>query len=229
MTGDPSRSSSDPLTRPLYTFAEADRLAGVTRGTAQRWLTGYAYYGARGERVVQPPVTPGPGGAGGVSFTDLVEIVAIGRLKERDFSLTAIRRIVENCQQILGVPRPLTTLRFKTGGREIFVDQGAVLLEVGRRKGMRAWERVLRPYLETLDYREDGAARRWWPLGRHEPILVDPDYGFGLPVVAHSGVRTEIILERFRAGDLDKQIADDFEVSAEEVQRALQFELQRAA
>ena len=29
------------LTRPLYTYAEAERLAGVTRGTSSRWLKGY--------------------------------------------------------------------------------------------------------------------------------------------------------------------------------------------
>jgi hypothetical protein len=29
------------LMRPLYSFAESDRLAGVTRGTSRRWLKGY--------------------------------------------------------------------------------------------------------------------------------------------------------------------------------------------
>ncbi len=48
-------------------------------------------------------------------------------------------------------------------------------------------------------------------------------------MIADSGVRTEIILERFRAGDLNEQIAADFNVTALEVQRALQFESQRAA
>lgn len=229
MRPEPDRETTDPLRRPLYTFAEADRLARVTRGTAQRWLTGYAYSRPGRARVVQPPVTPGLGVDGAVSFTDLVEIVAIGRLKEQRFSLKAIRRIVENCQELLGVSRPLTALRFKTSGREVFVDQGDVLLEVGRHKRMRAWESVLRPFLETLDYNADAVAARWWPLGRAVPILVDPEYAFGIPVIAGSGVRTEIILERSRAGDLADEIAADFNVSNLEVQRALQFELQRAA
>mgnify|MGYP003947620521 CR=1 FL=1 len=59
--------------------------------------------------------------------------------------------------------------------------------------------------------------------------MVDPDYGFGYPVIADSGVRTEIILERFKAGDLEKQIAEDFNVDPIDVERALQFELNRAA
>lgn len=213
---------------PLYNYADADRLAGVSRSTSRRWLAGYRYQAPSGERVVQPPVTPGIERRGVVSFVDLVEIVAIGRLRERGFSLRAIRQVVQNCQEILKVPRPLVTLRFKTGGREIFVESGSALLEVGKRRGEQAWREILGPFLQDLDYTEDMASR-WWPLGRRNPIMIDPDYAYGFPVIQHSGVRTEIILERFQAGDLHEQIARDFNIRPIEVERALQFELSRAA
>jgi uncharacterized protein (DUF433 family) len=48
-------------------------------------------------------------------------------------------------------------------------------------------------------------------------------------VVADSGVRTEIILERFEAGDLHDQIAADFNLDPIEVERALQFEMKTRA
>ena len=219
------------LIRPLYGFADADYLANVSRGTAKRWLEGYAYYDTHGQQVVQPPITPGVQreGQGSVSFLDLVDIAAIGRLKEVGFSLRMIREIVRNCQEILGVPRPLTTLRLKTGGREVFVDRGDVLLEVGRKKWMQAWNEVLEPFLQELDYDANQLVARWWPLGRSTPVVIDPEYGFGFPVVAKSGVRTEIILERFRAGDLKEQISADFNIEQVHVERALQFELQRYA
>ena len=216
------------LTMPRYSYAEADRLAGVSRGTARRWLSGYAYRDADGHPVEVPPITPGSAATGAVSFLDVVEIVAIGRLKQAGFSTRAIRQIVRNCQEILMVQRPLTALKFKIGGREVFVDQGDVLVEVGRRKRMQAWNEVLAPFLASLDYTED-VASRWWPLGRDIPIVVYPNDGHGLPVVAGSGVRTEIIRERAEAGDLVQQIASDFNLDCTEVERALQFELKRAA
>jgi uncharacterized protein (DUF433 family) len=216
------------VSRPLYSYADADYLAHVTRGTSKRWIEGYQYWDKHGERVVQPPITPGTDGHGAISFIDLVEIAAIGRLRSVSFSLKSIRRIVSNCQELLHVSRPLTTLKFKTDGREIFVDQGDVLLEVEKRKGQRAWSDFLEPFLEELDYGPE-FARRWWPLGKDKPIIVDPDYGHGFPVIKNSGVRTEIILERFQAGDLNDQIAKDFNISEIEVERALQFEVNRAA
>src|SRR4051812_22828404 len=145
----------DSVLRPLYSYTEADYLARVSRGTSRRWLAGYAYSTPAGTPRLQPPVTLGHINEGSVSFLDLVEIVAIGRLKEFGFPLGRVREIVRNCQQILGVARPLTTLRFKTDGRDIFVEHGTALLEVGRHKGQQAWTEVLAPYLADLDYAEE--------------------------------------------------------------------------
>src|SRR3990172_1864539 len=215
------------VNRPLYGFSEADRLANVSRGTSKRWLAGYDYT-AKDKRVRQPPITPRTNATAAVSFTDLLEVVAIGRLKVFGFSLGQVRTIVGNCQRTLEVERPLTTLRFKIGGREIFVERAYELLEGGRRRGRQAGRGVLEPFLQDLDYSQE-IAHRWWPLGRSSPIVMDPEYAYGLPVIVNSGVRTEIVLERFQAGDLDEQIAADFNISPLEVQRALQFEVKRAA
>jgi len=217
------------LARPLYSFAEADRLAGVTRGTSSRWLKGYRYWYTPEERRVLPPITPDPSPREAVSFMDLVEVVAIGKLRGRGFSLRRVRQINEYCQLALNSDRPLVTERFKTDGRDVFVmaDTG-YLLDVLRGAGTQAWDEVLDPFLDTLDY-EDELARRWWPRGRTEPIVVDPDYGFGLPVIRGSGVRTEVVAERSRAGDSREEIAYDFGVGPEEVEAALRYEAPDAA
>ena len=56
------------------------------------------------------------------------------------------------------------------------------------------------PFLKDLEYHNE-FARRWYPLGKDEPVVIDPDYSFGLPVVVGSGVRTESIAEQYYAGD----------------------------
>jgi uncharacterized protein (DUF433 family) len=50
-----------------------------------------------------------------------------------------------------------------------------------------------------------------------------------LPVISGSGIRTEIIRERVEAGDLWPVIARDFRITEEQVARAIQYELGRAA
>ncbi|MFN0071549.1 MAG: DUF433 domain-containing protein, partial [Chloroflexota bacterium] len=153
----------------------------------------------------------------------LIEIVAIGALRAAGFSVRSIRQIVTNCEEIFQLPHPLASLKFKVGGGDVFVQAGNELVEVGRRKRMIAWNEFLSPFLNNLDYEFD-IARRWWPRGHEAYVVVDPEYGFGLPVIVGSGVRTEIVRERFTAGDSREQIADDFNLSALEVDHALRFE-----
>ena len=216
------------LVRPLYSFAEADRLAGVTRGTSGRWLKGYRY-SYTDERRTAPPITPDNEGRDAVSFIDLVEVIAIGKLRQRGFSLRRIRQVNEYCQLALNSERPLVTETFKTDGREVFVKaQDGFLLDVLHGQGTQAWDEVLDPFLDTLDY-EDALARRWWPRGKAELVVVDPDYGFGLPVVSGSGVRTEVVAERYRAGDTCEEIAYDFGLSPVGVEAALRYEVSDAA
>lgn len=224
-----SRFAPDSLTRRVYSYADADALAGVGRGTSKRWIEGYSYSRSGGARVAMPPVTSDREiTGGGVSFFDLIEIIAIGRFREIGVPVPRVRRIVTAAQTTFNVRHPLSTLTFKVGARGVFVKQGTVLHDVLGRKAQPAWDDILGPFLETLDYR-DAVAYRWWPLGKGKPILLDPEYGFGQPVIAGTGIRTEIIRERFEVGDSITQIANDFNVSSDEVESAIQFELKRTA
>jgi len=213
------------LVRGLYSYAEADRIAGVSRGTSKRWLEGYRYRRARGV-THRPPVSDvaGQHGPGAVSFLDLVEVVMISGLR-RWFSPHVIRQIVEDCEQVLGTRYPLASHRFETDGREIYLRRESVLVGLLGRKWETAWHELLQPFLHQLDYRDEFAAR-WYPLGRNAEVVIDPEYGFGLPVIKGTGIRTEIVAERFEH-ERDYEIADDLGVGVSQVQDALRFEIGR--
>jgi hypothetical protein len=72
---------------PRYSYQEADRLAGLSRGTASRWLKGYRYGAKRGVVVLAQPVTPRNDVLDAASFVDLVELVAIGRFRRAGYAL----------------------------------------------------------------------------------------------------------------------------------------------
>jgi uncharacterized protein (DUF433 family) len=229
MVIDSTRQDYERLTRSLYTYADADRIAGVTRGTSSRWLKGYMSQDEEGAQTRRPPITPTARSEEAVSFIDLIEVIAIGRLRERGLSMPKIRGLVRYCQEMLRMRRPLATERFKTDGRDIFIEAGqGRLLDVGRGGGQQVWDEVLDPFLKTIDYHHE-FAWRWWPLGKDVDVVVDPDYGFGLPVIEGSGVRTETIAERHRAGDTKEEIAYDFGVKVPQVEDALRYEIPEAA
>lgn len=214
----------DPRTAPRYTFAETDRLAGVGRGTSKRWLRGYTYWYAPDELRSSPAVTPNTAPRDSAAFIDLMEVVMIGGLRRKGFSLPTIKKINDFCRTYMRYTRPLVTEKFKVAGEEVFILAGrSDLLNVSAKAGMMAWEEVLDPFLEGVDF-ENELIQRWWPQGREVPVVLDPDYGFGLPVVYGTGVRTEILAERARAGEDEAEIAYDFGLDYEEVEAALRYE-----
>lgn len=54
-------------------------------------------------------------------------------------------------------------------------------------------------------------------------IVIDPRIAYGRPAL-RSGVRTSIIIERFEAGDTIRELSEDYESSAEEIEEAIRYE-----
>lgn len=213
------------LVLPIYNYAEADRLGAVSRGTSKRWLEGYKY--KLGDVVnIRPPISTAGDRheAGGVSFVDLVEVIAISGLRQW-YSPNVIRQIVTECEDLFGTRYPLASHQFETDGHELYVNRMGILVGLLGRKWETAWHEMLEPFLMRLDYRGELAAR-WYPLGRDASVVIDPEYGFGLPVIDGTGFRTEIIAERFEH-ESEEEIADDLGISMIQVQDALRFEIAR--
>lgn len=179
---------------PRYSVAEAARLTGVAPTTARRWLH----------------EMPCPAQVAGVSFLELLYLSVRRKLVEAGVSAAMLRECQGDLSESLGDTQP-----FLVAGRPDVDTESLIASE--RLVGL------LRKAAATFDYGPRYPVR-WWPRGRGGGVVIDPNYGSGRPVVAGSGVRTEILFEQFTGGEGISQIASDFNLSFEEVERALQFE-----
>lgn len=77
---------------------------------------------------------------------------------------------------------------------------------------------------------ENGLALRLFPFSRKpgvenpRTILIDPRKRFGNPTINGTGVPSQIIWERFQAGDGVCCLAEDYEINIEQVEEAIRFE-----
>ena len=60
-------------------------------------------------------------------------------------------------------------------------------------------------------------------------IVIDPNLSAGRPVIACTGLATQVIAERYTAGESIDQLAQDYERASEEIEEAIRFELKAAA
>jgi uncharacterized protein (DUF433 family) len=88
-----------------------------------------------------------------------------------------------------------------------------------------------RPYFASRVELKDGTPVRIYPFTRARcsedaprPIAIDPAVRFGAPVLSGTGVPTEIIFERFQAGETVALLAEDYDIEQDLIQEAIRYE-----
>ena len=76
--------------------------------------------------------------------------------------------------------------------------------------------------LEQLDYDGDFASR-WCPLGKEQPIAVDPRRGSGAPTIKGRRLRVEDVRGYFVAGESIEFLSSDFDLEPVEVETVLRY------
>ena len=201
------------LRLPAYTTQEAATLCRTTRQTAARWHYEFPF-----AKKLRAPL----------SYLQLAELAFVASFRDVGVSLRKIRLAREYLSKIFRVEYPFVELRLKTDGANILKDfeeleEDTSKLIVANAAGQEVWTELVTVRFEQFDYEQD-LALRWYPRGRHTPILIDPRISYGAPIVASVGVPTWVLRQRYDAGETLEEIEDDFEVPRIELIAAIDFE-----
>lgn len=222
------------LERRLYTFPQVDDVLGLTIGTARRWIDGYERAGREYPPVVRDERT----GDEIATWGEFVETTLLAGYRDAGVQMLHLRPIVTRLRELYGVRYPLATLR-------PFVEEGErrLLYELQEESGLeesmrlvveaRSGQYVLAPPMasfkghaefESVDG-SDQVVVRLRPLGLRRDVVIDPNKRSGSPVVR--AVPTSVIAELVSAGDTVEYVAEQYELSLDQVLDALEFERQR--
>ena len=233
--------SAELLGVGIYARAEAARLIRVTPTRLRRWVGGYRYwyrYMATETRRKRPAVVkrdlPNIDGNVALSFVELMELRVIKALIDKDISLQHIRVVAALMAEHFNTRHPFASQRVFTDGKKVFAGLTAVavpdLVEISRERIRQVIAGgIFEPFLEEIDFDPATAlAERWWPLGKSNPILLDPRVAFGAPTIAGTRIRTTVI-----AGFANKTSAEEtakiYDIPPDSVLAAIEFESQLAA
>lgn len=229
-----------PQDIPAYRASEAAKILALPAATVRAWCFGHDYkHKADGSvKVFKPVIEPADAGQRLLSFVNLCELHLLAVIRRHHkVSLPKVRTALDYLSEELDVAHALASKRFMTNGVSLFVEHAGQLLDVSQRgqQAMRAdFERALSRI--EFDHRTD-APVLLYPYTRPatggadapRAVLVDPTRSFGRPVLAKGLVRTEVIGQRFTAGDSIAEMADDYGVSVQDIEEALRFEQRHVA
>jgi len=224
----------DLANQPAYRPSEAAHILALPKATVLAWCFGHDYLHRedgrrkRFKRVVEPA----DGKARLLSFANLCELHVLAVIRRHHgVTLPKVRTAIDYVRTQLGEPRPLASSRFRTNGVDLFVDYAGRLLNVSK-QGQHALKGDFERALQRIEFGRSGGPVQLFPYTREagvagdqpRTVLVDPRRSFGRPVLASAFVRTEVINERFRAGDSIAEMAADYRVSPSDIEEALRFE-----
>lgn len=206
---------------PNYRIGEAARYAHLSAQTVAKW------HGKPGGN--QKATLSSKAHGASLSYLQLIEVAVVASFRKAGVTLRKIAVAREYLAKQLEAEFPFAEYRFKTDGKDLWMDYaqfeanaGDKTLLAASKGGQLAWGDII-GRLQEFDYENDGGlAIRWHVAGRDEGVIIDPRLQFGAPSV--EGVATWAFKDRWHAGEELDDIADDFGVSNLDVIAALRFE-----
>lgn len=199
---------------PNYSVIEAAMYLRLKPGDVRRWID---------EKII-------PASHGGISFHNLLELhILKGLRKESALPLQRIRKALEAYSRTENSAHPLLDPRLETDGIHLFLHDGDEYFNLNRYRQM-GLPQILRAYLKRIDRLANGEIKFYpFVVGEDaaEPrtIQMAPNVAFGRPVLAGTGIATDVIAGRFRARDSIVDLAEEYEVPASLIEDAIRWEL----
>jgi uncharacterized protein (DUF433 family) len=223
-----------PRHLPAYSLADAARCIGTHPATLRTWFKGRSYPTRGGVR--RSPQLLAAAAPDALSFQNLVQAhVVQGIRKHYHIPMHHVRRALTYLHECMGNLDLLASDKFFHDGEHLLLKIQDQLISLSER-GQTVSEPILRQYLRRIAYGKDGFARRLYPLhytstGVYEPrhIMIDPTIAFGKPCLGRLGVKTDIVADRFLAGETIEDLTADYGAQPEEIQEAIRWSARRAA
>jgi len=218
--------------QPAYRASEASSILGIPKTTIQAWCFGQGYMRLDGKKKsFVPLVRPASLSARALSFKNLCELHVLGVIRRHHrIHMPVVRKSLEYVENQLRTQSPLVAEQFLTNGVDLFIEKASELINVSR-DGQTALRGEFMDALARIQRNNDGSVVRLFPYSRvgtttsaqPKAVMVDPTVAFGRPVLVGAGVTTDVIKDRFLAGDSFAEMADDYRVTEADIAEALRF------
>ncbi len=225
------RKTSDVYDMPTYTVAEAAGFLFLPAATLRSWVAGRDYPTARGTRRFRPIIRIGPGSPSLLSFRNVVEAHVLSAIRRRHgIALNEVRRALAYIAKTFSSQHPLADHEFQTDGVHLFVERYGRLVNASE-EGQIAMRELIEAHLERIERNPKGVPIRLYPFTRYHgdieeprPVTIDPRVAFGRPVLSGTGIPTEVVADRFDAGEAIEELARDYGRPRGEIEEAIRFE-----
>ena len=224
-------TKNDPRELPAYTITEVAHYLSVPPATIRYWSVGRDGY----ESLIEVPEhTPTL-----LSFLNLTELHVLAAVRRtHQVKMPSIRQAIDYLVRIannsVDKRHPLISRALETDGLDLFIQENGQIINISK-SGQIAIREIISGALNRIDRDPAGIPIKLFPYTRSDfqrspaKVIIDPTISAGRPVLAGTGLTTELIAERYKAGESISDLAKDYERTEEDIEEAIRCELPAAA
>ena len=221
----------DPRESPAYTVSEVAHYLRLPPVTVRCWSVGRVGYAPLIEVPQRDPTL--------LSFLNLTELHVLAAIPRKpEVKMRSIRSAIQylahHTQGAMDKRHPLISRELETDGLDLFIERYGKLINISK-SGQTAMRQIIAGALRRIDRDPSGVPIKLYPFTRNAVdetpamVVIDPMVSAGRPVIAGTGLATQLIAERYKAGEWINDLANDYERGTEEIEEAIRCELQAAA
>jgi uncharacterized protein (DUF433 family) len=225
----------NPLELPVYPLVEIANCLHVPAATIRAWALGRRYsFQTGGEKTFPPLIDAADKRTPALSFLNAVELHVLSSMRRKHkLEMRPIRLAIDFLTKKLQIEHPLANQQMATDGVELFIERYGQILNISR-DGQSEMRGVVQVYLSRIDRDDTGLPIRLYPFTRSaveerspKTVVMNPRVHFGRPCIAGTGIPTDVLIDRYRAGDSMVELAHDYRVDPSVIDEAIRFESQR--
>lgn len=200
----------------LFTPREVSSFLDIPQTTVYSWLRP----AEKGPQLVHQ-IAPERRGHASVPFVALVEAHVLRALRDLHLTKRQIRRVVDDVREEFNTEYALATYRIATDGIDVFIEH--VDGELSRAGDRQAPIReVITDHLQYVNFDPSGASEYATslklPRFKGASVIVDPRFGWGVPIVEKNRVPVSVVVDLWSAGESMEAVADEYGLTVGDVE-----------
>ena len=204
----------------IYSIPDAATILDLPKDKVRRWVKKYWEMEFVKSNITDSEYTWGENRGKAFNFYTLIEIIAVHSFREIGVSFPKIKLAHEQLSGMLKTDYPFAHAELMSDGKRIFYEYDTSLLEMDQKQQF-SFTKLVAPYCKKIDFqKKTRLAERFWPLGKHHDVIVDPHHHFGQPVILGTNISVYTIINMLRAGEDPEFIATVYGLSDENIEDA---------
>jgi len=216
-------SHKNELGYGIYTMPDISRILRIHRRKVNRFVA--EYWDERlGKKLFSDSYSwTADGRTRAVNFYVLIEFYTFFKLQELGVKPKTILGARNSIAKELGINYPFASAKLLTDGKRIWYEfKNDVINADGSQQ--TNFVTIIEEFAKKIDFtKHTKLAERFWPAGKNNSIVVDPNHQFGQPTIKGTNINAEVILSMYKSGEPLDAIGILYDLSQKEITDAISF------